>query len=567
MRMELKLPKRLEIVLERDVFGTEQLSQDDFTAILKLAGQSLSKQSADSDKVSQDKEMVSEPVWPELPKDDDAVEGHLLVDASHSNAAWKRGVMSAPPRRAGETVIHIHSLSNLPNMDSHHIKVDYVSDESDLTDCFVDMHLTDSVGQTVARARKTLAVRDSVNPVFGTCFRSMTVLALPDDVLHVKAYDEEPLSATQPIAHVAIPLTELPEIAHRASTDLLRSFEMKMDTPLCGEGRENVVASVALRRITVPATARRKTLYLIRHGSSMWNEAEANMRYDKMVGVDHPLNKDGVQQCTDLNDTWRSSGAWRHKVEKGDKGFEGASLILVSPLTRAVQTALVALHSHPTLRDRGLRLQRSMREVKNTLASLDTIGDKIGGDDIKAKACQCLADVGVTKTETSLAWARDVVFDENDVLSNWWTTKSGLDCDTDVEERLADFMSTVQFVPEASIICVGHSLFFRELMRHYIAKGSRLELSQPDLVEGLRTQKMANAACLRVDVFFPQPEVCGGPAPVPEIVAAEFMWGTGLAGKEIPPFQAPQRQRRFKESPAKKDGIAPKWRDCTIDCF
>ena len=42
---------------------------------------------------------------------------------------------------------------------------------------------------------------------------------------------------------------------------------------------------------------RRKRLFLIRHGESMWNEASESFQIHKMLTrVDHPLNKTGISQ-------------------------------------------------------------------------------------------------------------------------------------------------------------------------------------------------------------------------------------------------------------------------------
>ena len=50
-----------------------------------------------------------------------------------------------------------------------------------------------------------------------------------------------------------------------------------------------------------------------------------------------------------------------------ERRFFLAGDVLVSPLTRAIQTALIGLPSHPTVKRRGLKLMREIREVRSSL--------------------------------------------------------------------------------------------------------------------------------------------------------------------------------------------------------
>jgi len=273
---------------------------------------------------------------------------------------------------------------------------------------------------------------------------------------------------------------------------------------------------IALRRFIAPSSAKQKTLYLIRHGESKWNEAQSKWNVAELMGFDHPLDSIGVDQCQGLNRAWRSkesSGC----LSDSERKFLGASMVFVSPLTRTVQTALLTLQGHPTMQQRGICLARSMREVKSTVGSLDTVGTESGKDAIKAKALCQLESV----TDASVIDpVRDIEFDANDAHSHWWTEKNSHDDEASLDERFFDLMSTLQYTPEGTIICVGHSFFFREMMRRYLSKNSKCD---PEIVEKLHKTKMGNAACLRVEIAFSSP---------PAIIDAEFMWGTGLEGDE-----------------------------------
>ena len=178
-----------------------------------------------------------------------------------------------------------------------------------------------------------------------------------------------------------------------------------------------------------PSTAfrtwpRRKWLFLVRHGESEWNEAEDHLDVASMIEqVDHALSRRGRDQAMSLaekvshlveslNDPSssvsasaaiaalgvsqpptvpvaaaggakppplmpRGAGAVvdEAKLNEAYAEFARADEIIVSPLTRAVQTALITMQHHPCARRKGVKLRAEAREVKNTtLGSLDTIG-------------------------------------------------------------------------------------------------------------------------------------------------------------------------------------------------
>lgn len=53
------------------------------------------------------------------------------------------------------------------------------------------------------------------------------------------------------------------------------------------------------------APPRRKTFFLIRHGESKWNEAQAKISISGMLDRDHALTERGIQQAADLNRRWK----------------------------------------------------------------------------------------------------------------------------------------------------------------------------------------------------------------------------------------------------------------------
>ena len=99
--------------------------------------------------------------------------------------------------------------------------------------------------------------------------------------------------------------------------------------------------------------------------------------------TDHPLSKEGVDQALRANRAWlkeklmvelrREAAAKAGGTATADTAratqwvsdFMGASRIYASPLTRALQTALLVLWRHPVLKSRGLTLLSAAREIKN----------------------------------------------------------------------------------------------------------------------------------------------------------------------------------------------------------
>ena len=58
--------------------------------------------------------------------------------------------------------------------------------------------------------------------------------------------------------------------------------------------------------------------------------------------------------------------------------LQSAKAIFASPLTRTVQTAMLALAEHPALRTRGITLDKNLREMKREVGCFDTVGIKVG---------------------------------------------------------------------------------------------------------------------------------------------------------------------------------------------
>mmetsp|Transcript_34324 Transcript_34324/g.83081 ORF Transcript_34324/g.83081 Transcript_34324/m.83081 type:complete len:750 (-) Transcript_34324:199-2448(-) len=213
--------------------------------------------------------------------------------------------------------------------------------------------------------------------------------------------------------------------------------------------------------------------------------------------------------------------------------------VFCSPLTRAIQTCLIALGSHPMWaisRRRRVRLLSSIRE-KRGWCSLDTqgrdagvtllrrlarlMGDKcdrrFGGrkslvpTDVKSgtphqteqsskdseksedsvKPTEMAASITETETsqsaasQESTATKKDVLppegkrrsnrgawegwllnrVDVNDCTDKWWNTSK--ETSQALSMRMNEFVNLMRYIPEESVIVVGHSAFFREFVQTF----------------------------------------------------------------------------------------------------
>ena len=100
------------------------------------------------------------------------------------------------------------------------------------------------------------------------------------------------------------------------------------------------------------------------------------------MSYDHPLTVEGARQAKQLCERWSKLAQNQHQrgvKEHSDPDNKrlgqwlAAGEGLCSPLTRAVQTALVALGGHPRLAVEGMRLVPCVRELK-VLGGIDNIG-------------------------------------------------------------------------------------------------------------------------------------------------------------------------------------------------
>ena len=112
--------------------------------------------------------------------------------------------------------------------------------------------------------------------------------------------------------------------------------------------------------------AMKKRIYLFRHGESTWNEAQRNVNVRTMMANDHPLTEAGVAQCMktailaskpSIPTTYRDDESLSSS-ESWVEVYANTYHVIVSPLTRAVQTAMILLEKHPATMKRNADVQK-----------------------------------------------------------------------------------------------------------------------------------------------------------------------------------------------------------------
>jgi broad specificity phosphatase PhoE len=339
-------------------------------------------------------------------------------------------------------------------------------------------------------------------------------------------------------------------------------------------GRGKLIPIIQLRRLDPDLTPAqcRMTLFLVRHGESEWNEAKANRRFDVMAkSYDHPLNIKGVRQALKVHHAWSSAarssgsslalgdtegsvvqpadGAGQDDAEAEQEIDEeeaarvqqilAASRMYASPLSRAVQTAMLAFQNHPCLgeRERGMALLCSAREVKN-LGGFDTVGDATG-EDIRKRAMEKLHEH--LEGSEQLAQLENIKLDLEEVQTKWWT--SVMDTNETLERRVKELLCRVRYDAQLqqteetedrgatggtpciqTAIVVAHSIIIKEIIRRCTQPGS--PFAETELAAQLGAGKVTNGGVVALDLQFLDNLHSEGQRQPALIEAAQLLFGT-----------------------------------------
>ena len=375
----------------------------------------------------------------------------------------------------GPFVVQIHSAGNVPRMD--------ITSDSD---CYAMVWLETCDGEMKSERKRTWCVRDSNEPVWGYCYIPLRCSLSPTDILRLDLFDQDFASADDKIGSLEVNASSLP-------INGLIELPLKMKTSLRGAQKNNP-AVVNLRAVPSTRQKFRKDIFIMRHGKSKWNQAKESGDVAGMAHFDHGLDKSGVEQCSAFHAKLSEAGL------PAENAFKRADVIFSSPLTRAVQTAVLALRGHETFSSKGMVLCRNIREVKRTLVSFDTVGIETGAESILAHARKELDGMlDDASLDNIFAQCMDKV-DSNDTLSDWWTPSTEREASESVDIRVHYVMEMLKYMPHDSAILVGHNIFFRRFLRTYLSEAFKNE--EPLLAENALYGKLSHAACCKLTIEF-----------------------------------------------------------------
>ena len=295
-------------------------------------------------------------------------------------------------------------------------------------------------------------------------------------------------------------------------------------------------------RIRKPPPAQ-KRIFFIRHGQSEWNRAtEETYNLREVLALDHPLSSRGVAESEALRRRVnRTATVTPHSTAEAlveANEFLSAPVVISSPLTRALQTAMVALRDHPTVKVHGIRLASDARELKNTV-SFDTIsssrGDAVadrsrrkltimskldrerarrakagaeaaGGDEAEVEAAEAAAiPHGVAPVHR---WTT-IAVDAADAKDRWWDL---IETPGEKLEHVRHLMLTLRMLPHRTAIVVGHSLCFKAMLERFGASAvpeatfhrrRQRHVSEPAGVsDDFKYRKLENCAVVALDLDF-----------------------------------------------------------------
>ena len=245
--------------------------------------------------------------------------------------------------------------------------------------------------------------RDTKNPVWNGYLDLQTSVS-DDDMLNILLFDFDSSSFGHDIIGVfRVKIGDLKPNSPVALTpdESKESLDYKYNKQAIKKGTRLI-----LQRVT-PAFNGTKKLFLIRHGESKWNKAQHEKHLHKMLAFDHALNMNGINQAKTLNGriieaapNFQNHNANQDQDSKIENKFKfeisffnNVQTVFTSPLTRASQTAIIGLNQLPIIKEKGITLLRTLREIK-TIGGLDTVGKEVGHGIMKRVMSELAVEIG-----------------------------------------------------------------------------------------------------------------------------------------------------------------------------
>jgi len=271
--------------------------------------------------------------------------------------------------------------------------------------------------------------------------------------------------------------------------------------------------------------AKQITVFFIRHGQSTWNIAQDEWDIKEMLTkTDHPLTDCGIEQCEELRARVQACEENPAEAIAAELRFLQAQKVYCSPLTRAVQTALITTQTLLS-KEIPLHLMPEAREIKK-MGGRDSSGNI--AENLRPRVAAKLKEYyGDTRAHElgAVDWNVDdlvIVNDSKtgeDTMPQWWN--SIMESEAEVKKRAAYFMQQLRRGPEVSVV-VGHSLFFQKIFKIFLSKGCDTSIgSIPGMTtyEGLTKHKLCNCGIVQCLINFSSPDE-------PKIEKVELIFGT-----------------------------------------
>jgi broad specificity phosphatase PhoE len=202
--------------------------------------------------------------------------------------------------------------------------------------------------------------------------------------------------------------------------------------------------------------------------------------------------------------------------------FLHADAVYSSPLTRALETAVLSMEGHPALTTRGITLYSMIREIKR-IGGLDTVGIEVA-EGIETRLRNELTQIlGASRTDRLTA----VPITINDCDLPWWTPIADHENEIEQQIRVREFVTFARYCDAQVPVFVGHSLFFKAFYSKRISKD--LFKNRHHLSENLKKFRLSNATMLAVTVSF-QDYTHGEGLSEAVMIDADIIFGGGFHG-------------------------------------
>jgi broad specificity phosphatase PhoE len=202
--------------------------------------------------------------------------------------------------------------------------------------------------------------------------------------------------------------------------------------------------------------------------------------------------------------------------------FLHADAIFSSPLTRALETAVLTMNGHPVTKTYGITLYSIIREVKR-IGGLDTVGIATGEAIETRLRNELAAIVGSEEADRLVSYPIDV----NDANQPWWTPLADHESEQQQQDRVREFITFLRHCEAQIPVFVGHSLFFRAFYSKRVS--AHLLKNRRKLSENLKKFSLSNATMLAVTVNFTDYSMGGGLSEA-IMVDADIIFGGGFHG-------------------------------------